>query len=129
MVLVDSSVWIAYFNGESTPQANQLDTLLGRELVAVGDLMLVEVLQGFRKDSDYRKARELMLSLSVVNLLDTDIALKSAQHYRQLRSEAVTVRRTADCIIATWCIEHGVPLLQADRDFLPFEQHLGLQLL
>lgn len=128
MVLVDSSVWIAYFNGLPSVETERLDALLGQELLSVGDLILAEVLQGFRNDSDFHTARDLLLSLDVVNLLDTTIALRSAENYRHLRRLGATVRKTTDCIIASWCIEHSIPLLQADRDFLPFHQHLGLQL-
>jgi len=126
MLVVDSSVWIDYFNGIPTPQTDTLDASLGREIVAVGDIMLAEVLQGFRTDSDFRAARDLMLSLDVANMLNTPIALKSAENYRKLRRAGATVRKTTDCIIATWCIEHCLPLLHCDRDFLPFQDHLGL---
>ena len=127
MFVVDSSVWIDYFNGRPTRETDYLDNALGREPVAVGDLMLVEVLQGFRRDRDFQTARQLLLSLEVVPLLGTAIALKSAENFRSLRKAGVTVRKTTDCIIATWCIETGMPLLHSDRDFRPFEQHLGLQ--
>ena len=127
MILVDSSVWIDYFTGKDTAEASKLDGLLGNELVAIGDLMLVEILQGFRTDRDYRKAKQLLLSLTVLNLLDTDIALKSADNFRRLRARGITVRKTIDAIIATYCIEKSLPLLSADRDFKPFYQHLKLK--
>ena len=127
MILVDSSVWIDYFNGRLTPQTDYLDAALGRRPVAVGDLMLAEVLQGFRLDTDLRTARDLMLSLDQVRMLDTVIAVKSAVNYRRLRAAGITVRKAADCIIATWCIETSTPLLFSDRDFLPFQTHLSLQ--
>jgi hypothetical protein len=127
MFLVDSSVWIDYFNGQPSQETDMLDACLGREPVLLGDLMLAEVLQGFRSDRDYRVARDLLLSLGVVNLLDTSIALRSAENYRQLRRRGATVRKLTDCIIATWCIEHGVALLHCDQDFQPFQEHLGLQ--
>ena len=127
MFLVDSSVWIDYFNGRFTAQTEALDVSLGRDLIVVGDLMLGEVLQGFRSDRHYRKARGLLLSFDVVNLLNTPIALKSAQNYRKLRRKGATVRKTTDCIIATWCIENGLPLLHCDKDFEPFHDHLGLE--
>lgn len=128
MILVDSSVWIDYFCGNPSPAADQLDSLLGREPLGIGDLMLAEVLQGFRNDAEFQTARDFLLRLDVVNLLDTGIALQSAEHYRRLRRLGLTVRKTTDCIIATWCIQHSVDLLQSDKDFLPFHQHLGLQL-
>ena len=127
MFLVDSSVWIDYFNGKATAQTDTLDVSLGRELIIVGDLMLAEILQGFRSDRHYRKARDLLLSLEVVNLLNTSIALKSAENYRKLRRKGATVRKTTDCIIATWCIENALPLLHCDKDFQPFHDYLGLE--
>ena len=127
MILVDSSVWIDYFTGKKTPAAEKLDSLLGQDLVAIGDLMLVEVLQGFRADKDYRRAKELLLSLTVVNMLDTAIALKSAANFRKLRKKGITVRKTIDAIIATYCIENKLPLLHSDKDFKPFHKHLKLK--
>ena len=127
MIVVDSSVWIDYFTGKDTPGADKLDSLLGEELVATGDLMLAEVLQGFRTDRDYRQARKLLLSLTVVNMLNTDIALQSAKNFRTLRKKGITVRKTIDTIIATYCIENRLPLLHSDRDFRPFHQHLNLK--
>jgi predicted nucleic acid-binding protein len=127
MIVVDSSVWIDYFTGNDTPEADHLDSLLGQELIAIGDLVLAEVLQGFRTDQDFRKARDLLLSLHVVNMLDTKIALKSAANFRALRKKGLTVRKTVDSIIATYCIENRLPLLHSDKDFQPFHQHLGLK--
>lgn len=127
MIIVDSSVWIDYFTGKDTPEADKLDSLLGEELTATGDLMLAEVLQGFRTDKDYRQARKLLLSLTVVNMLDTKIALKSATNFRALRKKGITVRKTIDTIIATYCIENQLSLLHSDRDFQPFHQHLKLK--
>lgn len=127
MIVVDSSVWIDYFTGKSTPGAEKLDSLLGENLIAIGDLMLTEVLQGFRIDKDFRRAKELLLSLTVVNMLDTEIALKSAANFRKLRKRGVTVRKTIDAIIATYCIENRLPLLHSDKDFQPFHKHLKLK--
>lgn len=127
MILVDSSVWVDYFNGRATDETDYLDALLGREPVAIGDLILAEVLQGFRSDADYAAAKDLMASLTVHELLGSDMALKVAENYRALRKKGITVRKTADTIIATFCIEHGIPLLYADRDFNPFVRHLGLK--
>ena len=128
MILVDSSVWIDYFIGRDSPQTERLDALLGEELVAIGDLMLVEVLQGFRSDKDNRLAKKLLLSLTVVNLLDTNIALKSAHNFRVLRKKGITVRKSIHAIIATYCIENKLSLLHSDKDFLPFRKHLKLKL-
>jgi len=127
LIVVDSSVWIDYFTGRNSQETETLDSLLGDELVAIGDLMLAEVLQGFRSDKDYRQARKLLLSLTVLNLLDTDIALKSAKNFRALRKNGITVRKTIDAIIATYCIENKLPLLHSDRDFQPFHEFLKLQ--
>ncbi len=127
MIVVDSSVWIDYFTGKGTPEAEKLDSLLGEEPVATGDLVLAEVLQGFRTDKDFRKARELLMSLNVVNMLDTTIALKSAANFRTLRKKGITVRKTIDTIIATYCIENKLPLLHSDKDFQPFHKHLKLK--
>ena len=127
MIVVDSSVWIDYFGGKTTPAAEKLDSLLGQTPIAAGDLMLVEVLQGFRKDRDFVQARELLLSLTIVKLLNTSIALKSAANFRALRKKGVTVRKTIDTIIATYCIENRLALLYSDKDFQPFQEHLKLQ--
>jgi len=126
MIFVDSSVWIAYFNGIDSPQTNALDVALGTSRIVVGDLVLTEVLQGFRADADFRKARALMLHLDVRAVLSTELALRAAEHYRFLRNKGITVRKTMDTLIATFCIQEGLPLLHDDKDFSPFEQHLGL---
>lgn len=128
MILVDSSVWIGYFNGTTSPETDRLDSLLGLEPVGLGDLILTEVLQGFRQDKDYRTAKGLLTSLTVYELLGKDLAVKSAENYRALRKRGITVRKTTDVVIATFCIENTMPLLHADRDFLPFVEHLGLHL-
>ena len=127
MILVDSSVWIDYFRGTATPQAETLDALLGREPVATGDLVLTEVLQGFGSDRDFNQARKLMTSLVVVDIGGQDIAIQAARNFRALRALGVTVRKTIDTVIATRCIESGFTLLYSDRDFDPFVQHLGLR--
>ncbi len=127
MIVVDSSVWIDYFTGNDSPEADHLDSLLGQELIAIGDLVLTEVLQGFRADKDFREARDLLLSFHVVNMLDTTIALKSAANFRALRKIGLTVRKTVDSIIATYCIENRLPLLHSDKDFQPFHKHLNLK--
>jgi predicted nucleic acid-binding protein len=127
VILVDSSVWIDYFNGVDSAVTERLDKLLGVEPLAVGDLILTEVLQGFRSDTDYKTARELMTSLAVVEMLGQKLAIQSADNYRSLRARGVTVRRTVDVIIATCCIEHRLPLLFEDKDFIPFVRYLGLK--
>ena len=127
MILVDSSVWIDYFNGQVTPETNKLDTLLGVEPLGIGDLILTEVLRGFRSDLDYQTAKKLMMTLSIFEMLGTDMAIQSADNFRILRKRGITVRKTADVIIASYCIEHNYSLLFADKDFLPFVAHLGLK--
>lgn len=126
MILVDSSVWIDYFLGRNTPQAEVLDRSLGVRSVGVGDLVLTEVLQGFRDDKDYQIARAIMDELTVYDILGKDIAIKSAENFRKLRKKGITIRKTADVIIATYCIEHSLSLLFSDKDFKPFVQHLNL---
>jgi predicted nucleic acid-binding protein len=127
MVLVDSSVWIDYFNGVATRETDLLDGLLGKEPVALGDLILVEVLQGFRRDGDYRAARDVLEGLPVFDLLGRERAILVAERYRALRKRGVTVRKTTDAVIASFCIAERFPLLYSDRDFDPFVEHLGLR--
>lgn len=127
MILVDSSVWIDYFRGIASPQAAKLDSLLGTEPIAVGDLILAEVLQGFASDRDFNQARKLLTSLVVVDLAGQNIAIKTAENFRALRLLGVSVRKTIDTVIATHCIENRFALLYSDRDFDPFVEHLGLR--
>ncbi len=127
MILVDSSVWIDYFRGATTPQAELLDALLGRKPLAVGDLILTEVLQGFQSDRDFNQAKRLLLSFEIVQIVDSNTAIRAARNYRTLRALGITVRKTIDTLIATHCIQDGLTLLHSDRDFEPFVSHLGLQ--
>ncbi len=126
MVIVDSSVWIDYFNGNDIPEVAKLDRLLGQELLGVGDLILTEVLQGFRQDKEYQTAKRLLSSLTVFEMLGAEMAIESAENFRDLRKKGITVRKTIDVMIATFCIKNGHSLLFADRDFDPFVEHLGL---
>jgi hypothetical protein len=127
VILVDSSVWIDYFRGTATPEAERLDALLGIEPIATGDLILTEVLQGFVAERDFNQARKLMMSLVIVDIGGREIAVQAARNFRALRAIGVTVRKTIDTIIATRCIENRLPLLYSDRDFDPFVRHLGLR--
>jgi predicted nucleic acid-binding protein len=127
MILMDSSVWIDYFRGVATPQTNALDGLLGSEPLAIGDLILTEVLQGFTTDREFNDARKMLLALDMVTIGGPDVAVEAARNYRKLRSLGVTVRKTIDTVIATRCIVSGHMLLHNDRDFDAFEQHLGLR--
>ena len=126
MLLVDSSVWIDYFNGIDSPEAERLDALLGKEDLLTGDLVLAEVLQGFQRASDYRRARTLMASLAYEDMVGRDVAIRSAGYYRALRRKGITVRKTVDVLIATFCIVRGHALLHRDRDFDPFARFFGL---
>ena len=127
MILVDSSVWVEYFNGNVNPQTNYLDKILGVEPVGTGDLILLEVLQGFRSDPGYKKAKSLLMDLPVFEMLGEDQAIRTAENYRHLRKMGITVRKTIDAIIASYCISRGFPLLFTDRDFEPFAKHLNLK--
>jgi predicted nucleic acid-binding protein len=127
MTLVDSSVWIDYFRGTTTPQCDRLDSLLGTESLLIGDLILAEVLQGFTADRDFNQAQRLLTALQVINLGGRDIAIQAARNFRTLRTVGVAVRKTIDTIIATRCIEGNYALLFSDRDFEPFVEHLGLR--
>jgi predicted nucleic acid-binding protein len=127
LILVDSSVWIDYFQGTVTPQTEMLDRLLGREPLAIGDLILTEVLQGFASERDFSKDRKMLTALDVVELGGQEIAIQAARNFRTLRALGVTVRKTINTVIATRCIVCGYDLLHSDRDFDPFARHLGLR--
>jgi len=129
MIVVDSSVWIAYFNGQVTRETELLDELLGVEPILTGDLILAEVLQGFRSDGEFRKAKGALDSLVFSPMIGRGIALASARNYRKLRANGITVRNTIDMLIASFCIENGHRILHADRDFDVIEAHLGLAVL
>lgn len=127
MMVVDTSVWIDYFNGHDTPETAILDHALGEQVVAIGDLILVEILQGFRSDQDYKIAKKHLSALQQFEMLGLNMAIKAADNYRKLRKKGVTIRKTADVIIATFCIENKLPLLFSDKDFTPFARHLKLR--
>jgi predicted nucleic acid-binding protein len=127
MILVDSSVWIDFFRGTATPQVDALDRFLGEELVAIGDLMMTEVLQGFASERDFNKARRLLGTLDLVEIGGRDVMIEAARYFRDLRTRGITIRKTIDTLIATRCIVSGYRLLYSDRDFDPFVVHLGLE--
>jgi len=129
VVLVDTSVWVDYFNGVDSPRTDRLDRLLGSGRLLTGDLILAELLQGFTRDSEYRTARKLLLELPCADLVGRESALLAADYYRRLRKRGVTVRKTIDVLIGAYCIRHDHELLHADRDFDPMMQHLGLRVL
>jgi predicted nucleic acid-binding protein len=125
--IVDSSVWIDYFNGEITPQTDLLDAELGQQEIGLGDIILAEVLQGFRVQKDFETARDALLRFPIYTMGGVEIAIKSAENYRALRHRGITLRKTVDCLIATFVLENGLSLLHSDRDFDAFEEHLGLK--
>ena len=127
MILVDSSVWIDYFRGSITPQTEKLDQLLAQEPLAIGDLVLAEVLQGFTDERVFLDVMKMLTALTVVDLGGQEIAIQAARNHRSLRKLGVSVRKTIDTVIATRCIESGYDLLHCDRDFDPFARHLGLR--
>lgn len=126
MILVDSSVWIDFFRGIANPTADRLQALLGGQELLVADLVLVEVLQGYGRESDFETALDLMSRMDAVTIGGRDIAIAAASNFRSLRARGITVRKTIDTLIATRCIIDGHSLLYSDRDFDPFVEHLGL---
>jgi predicted nucleic acid-binding protein len=127
MVMVDSSVWIDFFGNAMTPEVDALASHIRHGRVLMGDLVLTELLQGIKSDREFRLVRKSLSALDTVQVVSPALAVASARNYRSLRGLGITVRKTIDCLIATWCIEHGVPLLYTDRDYEPFVEHLGLQ--
>lgn len=127
MILVDSSVWIDYFRNAIGPETDRLDALLGEELLIVGDIILAEVLQGFGSDADFNTALGLLGTLPTVDIGGREVGIEAARNFRRLRARGITVRKTIDTLIATWCILNDTRLLYSDRDFDPFVEHLGLR--
>lgn len=126
MMVVDSTVWIDFFNGVPTGQVDVLRNLLGRQEILVGDLILCEVLQGFPREEDAERAKRALFAFDLAPMVGQKIALQAVANYRFLRGRGITVRKTIDMLIGTFCIEGGHSLLHADRDFEPMTQHLGL---
>ncbi len=129
MIVVDSTVWIDFFNGIATEQVRRLDALLGEREILIGDLILCEVLRGFGSERNARAAQRALSSFDLAPMVGRKIALKAAASYRTLRRRGITVRTTIDMLIDTFCIEGGHRLLHADRGFEPMAEHLGLQTL
>lgn len=127
MILVDSTVWIDYFRGTDTPQVELLDGMFGRTPLAVGDLIVAEVLQGVQDDREFDLVRKTLDTFTQIDLAGHDIAVKAARNFRILRAKGITVRKTIDTIIATRCIADSLTLLHNDKDFIPFQLHLGLR--
>ena len=126
MILVDTGVWVDYLNGNTTEHTDALDAALAEGLVVMGDLILLEILQGFRNDKDFRQAKSKLATLEQFELFGNEIVIKCAANCRKLRKQGITIRHTPDVIIATYCIENKVALLFQDRDFNPFVEHLNL---
>jgi len=124
--LVDTSVWIDYFNGQESAETNTLDTALIDGIVAIGDIIFLEILQGFRRDKDYSAAKSTLSTLEQYEMFGRSMVTKCANNYRTLRKKGITTRKTTDIIIATFCIDNKLPLLFSDRDFVPFAKHLNL---
>ena len=127
MILVDSSVWIARLRGRETAATAKLRALVAHEPLLIGDLILLEVLQGARDEAHAARIERDLRRYAVVPLLDDELASRAARNYRTLRDLGVTIRKTADLVIGTYCIERGHTLLHDDRDFDPMQQHLGLR--
>ncbi len=127
MIAVDSSVWINHLSDRPTPNVLRLRSLVGEELLLVGDIVLMEVLQGVRNDREAVRVEQVLRQFEVQPMLDAQIAVRAAANFRLLRGKGVTVRKSIDLIIGTFCIERGHALLHEDRDFEPMTQHLGLQ--
>jgi predicted nucleic acid-binding protein len=129
MLVVDTSVWVDYFNGVENPQTDFLHSILDATPILIGDLILTEVLQGFRLDPDFEKVRRTLGRFTQANMVDTALAVQSARNYRFLRQKDITVRKTIDSLIATYCIENEYELLHNDNDFDGYEKHLGLRVI
>jgi predicted nucleic acid-binding protein len=129
VILVDSSVWIDHLRNAVTRPVSHLRSLISRDELLVGDLILCEILQGLRTDTEARLVEEALREFEVVSLVGPELAVKAAANYRFLRSRGFTIRRTIDLMIGTFCIERGHSLLHGDRDFSPMAQYLGLQTL
>ncbi len=126
MILADTSVWIDYFNGNINALTDSLDAALVEGTVALADLIFLEILQGFKSDKDYMEARDALVTLDQYSIFSSEMVTVCAENYRSLRKKGITIRKTNDVIIATYCIEHRIPLLYKDRDFDPFVKYLGL---
>jgi predicted nucleic acid-binding protein len=126
VIVVDTTVWIDFLNGTDAPHVRRLRAALGAREIVIGDLMLCEVLQGLRSESAARSVEALLRRFDIVGMAGDAIAVAAARNFRMLRARGVTIRKTIDLLIGTWCIEHRLPLLHNDRDFRPMVQHLGL---
>jgi predicted nucleic acid-binding protein len=126
VIVVDSSVWIDFLNGRDAPHVKRLRAIMGTDEVIVGDLMLCEVLQGLDDERTAREVEGLMRRFEIVHMAGDAIAVAAAGNFRSLRRRGITVRKTIDLLIGTWCIENRRPLLHNDSDFHPMARYLGL---
>lgn len=126
MIVVDTTVWIDYFRGARTPHADWLEANLTSERLGLTDLILCEVLQGVPTDSQFDAVQEELLRFEVFETGTVELAVEAALNYRRLRVAGRTIRKTIDCLIATYCLIEGHALLHNDRDYDPFEDVLGL---
>ena len=126
MIVVDSSVWIDFLNGRDAPHVRRLRAVLGADEIVVGDLMLCEVLQGLETETMAVEVEALLRRFDIVPMAGEAIAVAVARNFRALRRRGITVRKTIDLLIGTWCIENRRPLLHNDSDFRPMARHLGL---
>jgi predicted nucleic acid-binding protein len=129
MLIVDSTVWVDYFNGIQNQQTDYLYRIADKTPILIGDLILAEVLQGFRDDTDFEAARRIFSKFMQVEMVNPDLAVQSARNYRLLRRKGITVRKTIDSLIATYCIENEHDLLHNDNDFDGYEIHLELSVI
>ena len=127
MIVADTSVWIDYVNGVVTPQTDILDQELERDRVVTGDLIIVEFLQGFRDNKQFQIAKHLMDSLEYHDFVGKEMAIRAAENFQKLRKQGITIRKTMDVLIATFCLAHDLELLHNDRDYDPMEELLGLR--
>ncbi|HZO48327.1 MAG TPA: PIN domain nuclease [Xanthobacteraceae bacterium] len=126
MIVVDTTVWIDFLNGRNAPHVKHLRGLLGTSEIVIGDLMLCEVLQGLQNERVAQEVESLLRGFDIVSMAGDAIAVAAARNFRSLRSRGITIRRTIDLFIGTWCVENRLPLLHNDRDFRPMALYLGL---
>jgi predicted nucleic acid-binding protein len=127
MVIVDSTVWVDYFNGKNNEETRLLESRIGREDIGLIDLIFCEVLQGLHSENELEEVKTLLLEYSIFPTGGLEMALQAAMNYRRLRARGFTIRKLVDCWIATFCLRDGHELLHRDRDFDPFESELGLR--
>ena len=128
MIVADTSAWIDYFNGVEALHVDILDYELLHNRIVIGDLIIAELLQGFREDKQYKIAKKLIDNLEYHDLGGKELAYKAADNFRKLRKKGITIRKTIDMLIGTFCIENDFELIHNDKDFEPLEKYLGLKI-